>query len=189
MKNVIIAFVGMCGTGKSMAIDYLKNKYNLPTIYFGGLVLDELVRRGMQVNSENEKFVREDLRDIYGMGAIAKLALSKIDLCLKTDSTITVDGLYSYSEYLLLKEKYGNIILIAIHADKFLRFERLKKRKIRPLSKEEIAKRDHFEIINLEKGGPIAIADFHILNNDNEILLFEQIDKVLKRIIHNYDRF
>ena len=37
----IIAFVGMSGSGKSSAVDFLKQK-NIPQVYFGGVVLHAL---------------------------------------------------------------------------------------------------------------------------------------------------
>ena len=52
---------------------------------------------------------------------------------------------------------------IATNAD--LRYERLKNRPIRPHTLEESIMRDYSEIENIEKGGPIAIADCYICNN------------------------
>ena len=83
-----------------------------------------------------------------------------------------------------LKELYPeNFIVVAIHSDKALRYERLAQRKFRPLTKTEVDRRDYTEIENIEKGGPIAIADYHILNNgDVSILrqnLLELMDKIL----------
>ena len=75
------------------------------------------------------------------------------------------------------------LIVVAIHSDKALRYERLAQRKFRPLTKTEVDRRDYTEIENIEKGGPIAIADYHILNNgDVSILrqnLLELMDKIL----------
>ena len=51
------------------------------------------------------------------------------------------------------------------------------------ISETEVDRRDYTEIENIEKGGPIAIADYHILNNgDVSILrqnLLELMDKIL----------
>lgn len=185
----IIAIVGMCGSGKTVAINYMKNRYSFETIYFGGVVLDNMRLNNIEINTDNERIMREDLREKHGMAAIAILSASSIDTKLKDNNVIAVDGLYSYSEYLFLKEKFGTVILIAIHANKNVRIERLCERKLRPLTIDEIFKRDHLEIINLEKGGPIAIADFHIVNNGNENRLFEKIDVVIKQILFVNDEF
>lgn len=165
-KKIIIAIVGMCGSGKSTATDVIKNCFEVETIYLGGLVFKELDRRGLERNPENEKIVREELRKNEGMGVIAKLVMPDIN---KMNSSIILDGLYSFSEYEILKKCYNlNFKVIAIHADKELRYNRLSARKDRPLLPDQVDSRDNSEIRNLEKGGPIAIADFHIINNGNQ---------------------
>ena len=50
----LIAIVGMSGSGKSVASDYLEEK-GFEKIYFGGVVLEEIKKRGLEVNPENEK--------------------------------------------------------------------------------------------------------------------------------------
>ena len=171
----------MSGTGKSEATNFLKDQFNFDLFYFGGIVLNEVKKRGLEINNENEKMVSEDLRRQHGNGVLAKIASETI---AKTDSTILLDGLYSFTEYKILKELYPeNFIVVAIHSDKALRYERLAQRKFRPLTKTEVDRRDYTEIENIEKGGPIAIADYHILNNgDVSILrqnLLELMDKIL----------
>ena len=120
----------MSGTGKSEATNYLKDQFNFDLFYFGGIVLNEVKKRGLEINNENEKMVREDLRRQHGNGVLAKIASETI---AKTDSTILLDGLYSFTEYKILKELYPeNFIVVAIHSDKALRYERLAQRKFRP---------------------------------------------------------
>ena len=162
----------MSGTGKSEATNFLKDQFNFDLFYFGGIVLNEVKKRGLEINN---------LRRQHGNGVLAKIASETI---AKTDSTILLDGLYSFTEYKILKELYPeNFIVVAIHSDKALRYERLAQRKFRPLTKTEVDRRDYTEIENIEKGGPIAIADYHILNNgDVSILrqnLLELMDKIL----------
>ncbi len=161
----IIAIVGMSGTGKSEATLFLKEKYNLELFYFGGFILDEVKKNNLEINSENEKKIREELRVKHGKGVLAEFASEKI---VNADSSVILDGLYSFTEYKILKERFPeNFYLIAIHSDKNIRYERLAKREYRPLNQVEVDRRDFAEIENIEKGGPIAIADFHVLNNED----------------------
>ena len=45
MENVkIVALVGMSGSGKSVAVDYLTEK-GYPKIYFGGMIYKEMEKR------------------------------------------------------------------------------------------------------------------------------------------------
>ena len=50
----IIAVVGMCGSGKSEITKFFTDK-GWSSIYFGGVTMEELKKRGMPVNEKNEK--------------------------------------------------------------------------------------------------------------------------------------
>jgi dephospho-CoA kinase len=184
MDNIVIAAVGMCGTGKSVVTQYIEKNYKFKSIYFGGFILEEVKRRGLEINSTNEKTVREDLRKKNGLDAVAKLAVDRINAYLADGENVIIDGLYSFSEYVFLKEKLKNpIVLIAVHSTKQLRYERLGIREIRPLTPQQVDERDLVEIKNIEKAGPIAIADFHIINDGNFRDLYQYIDSILNEII------
>jgi dephospho-CoA kinase len=175
--NKILALVGMCGTGKSVVADYFEKK-SFSKVYFGGVTMDELAKRGLEVNETNEKAVREELRATYGMAAYAILSLPKIENAVK-DANVIIDGLYGWSEYKVLKEKFGNqLIVISITSPLQDRYERLEQRKIRPLTNEEARQRDYAEIENLEKGGPIAIADYTIINDGTLQDMMEKLDRL-----------
>ena len=164
MKNNIIAIVGMCGAGKSVASDILENK-GYKKVYFGGVTMEKLKEEGLEINPENERMMRERLRKELGMGAFAKILLPRIKEYAKESNTV-LDGLYSWDELKILKDEFGdNLTLIAVIADKNIRYERLSKREIRPLTKDEAIKRDLTEIENVAKAGPIAYADYYIDNN------------------------
>ncbi len=164
MKNNIIAIVGMCGAGKSIASDILEGK-GYKKVYFGGVTMEKLKEEGLEINPENERMMRERLRKELGMGAFAKILLPRIKEYAKESNTV-LDGLYSWDELKILKDEFGdNLTLIAVIADKNIRYERLSKREIRPFTKDEAIKRDLTEIENVAKAGPIAYADYYIDNN------------------------
>ncbi len=176
-KKLLIV-VGMAGCGKSVVVDYFKQK-NWQVIYFGGVTLNEVKKRNLPVNQSNEKMVREELRKIHGMEAYAKLEFPNIKKALSQGPTI-IDGLYSWSEYKFLKKHINiPIILLAIYTPKKLRYERLAKRKFRGLNYKQAELRDFAEIENLEKGGPIAIADQTIVNDGSIEKLNSELDKFL----------
>ncbi|MCJ7605935.1 MAG: hypothetical protein MUO19_07895 [Dehalococcoidales bacterium] len=113
------------------------------------------------------------------MDAYAKLSLPRIDAGLKT-SPVVVDGLYSWEEYTLLKNRFGDkFIVVAVWSSPARRYARLGIREIRPLTPEEAASRDRAEIENLNKGGPICMADYTILNDGT----FEETRVQTERII------
>jgi D-aminopeptidase len=61
-------------------------------------------------------------------------------------------------------EEKGSVIVV-VATDAPLRRARLKTRDFRPMDEETSRSRDYSEIENIEKGGPIGIADHYILNN------------------------
>jgi dephospho-CoA kinase len=173
--NKLIVLVGMCGSGKSVVSEYYKSK-GYAYVYFGGITLEEIQKRSLELNAENEKFVREDLRKIHGMAAYAILSLPKIEAGLKTGNVL-IDGLYSWSEYKILKDKFGDDLnIITVYAPPKMRYERLAKRQIRPLTFEESKKRDYAEIENIEKGGPIAMSEYTLINDKDVEHLMKQVE-------------
>jgi len=113
------------------------------------------------------------------MGAIAKHIIPKIDDLLKEHDTVIADGLYGWTEYKVLREQYGdNITVIAICAPRKDRHSRLAKRPIRPLTAEEAISRDYAEIENSEKGGPIAFADYTIVNDGTPDQMLAKLDAI-----------
>jgi dephospho-CoA kinase len=179
----LIAIVGMSGSGKSVASDYLES-IGFNKIYFGGVVLTELKKRKMEITPDNEKFVREDLRREFGMAAMAIKLLPEIKKSIKKQDTV-LDGLYSWDEYVVLKKEFKeDIKVICVVTDRKLRYSRVAERPVRPLNREEIEKRDYAEIENLAKGGPIAIADYFILNNGT----VKDYNKRLKEILESIEK-
>jgi dephospho-CoA kinase len=176
----------MCGSGKSVAGERLE-ELGFAKVYFGGLTLEEVKRRGLPLNEKNERSVREELRRTHGMGAFAILSLPRIEQALRDGRCVLIDGLYSYSEYKILKEKYGDgLLILAVFTPRILRYGRLARRPVRPLTPEEAVSRDYSEIENLEKGGPIALADYTLVNDGPREKLVEDLNRIL-RIEHIID--
>lgn len=181
-KNVkIIAFVGLPGVGKSVAVDYITEK-GYPKVYFGGVILDALTEAGLEHNQENEKAFREEIRVREGKDFVVKRIIKQIkDLVEAGQHRIIADGLYSWTEYKALKKEFpGELSVVAVVATKKLRHRRLVNRPVRPLTQEEADKRDWAEIEGLEKGGPIAIADHYIINNSHLDNMYRQLDEILE---------
>lgn len=179
----IIALVGMPGTGKSTLVEYLENK-GIPSVYFGGITIDEVKARGLEVNEQNEKTVREDIRAKEGNGAYAKRIIDKIDkLAEDGQPEVVADGLYSWTEYKIFKERFGDdAVIIAVASPRKARHERLASRPIRPLTNEQVTAREYAEIENLEKGGPIANADYTLVNDGTKEELVAKFERILQEI-------
>jgi dephospho-CoA kinase len=177
----IIAILGLPGSGKTEAISYLMEKYGWKKVYFGEVTFDEMKARGLPITPQNERLVREDLRALHGNTYYAKKVIEKLD-ALETngESMVLVESLYSWEEYLALKERFGeNMTTIVVHAAPTTRYARLAHRPERPLSLEEARSRDYAQIATLSQGGPIAMADFVVINEG----IFEQLQERLREIV------
>lgn len=177
----VVAIVGMAGAGKS-EVARVFERSGFKKVRFGDITEEEIRNRGLELNEENERHIREELRKEHGMSAYAKLNLPRIDASLKS-SNVVVDGLYSWEEYTLLKERYDEkFSTVAVWASQATRHTRLRNRANRPLTFEEAASRDKAEIENINKGGPIAMADFTIINEASLKELEKETEHVLSAL-------
>ena len=177
-----LALVGMPGSGKSVCAKHLET-LGFFQFRFGGIVVREVQARGWALTPENERIVREELRAKDGMAAIAKQAIPVLRDALKEHPDIVIDGLYSWSEYKLLRKELDvELIVVAVISERGIRYGRLGKRKERPLSEKEAESRDYAEIEKLEKGGPIAIADFVLVNNGRRKKLIKKLDRLIEKL-------
>ena len=181
----IVAFVGMSGSGKSVAVDYLTEK-GIPKVYFGGMIYKEMERRGIErtPDGESEKKFREEIRETEGKDWVVRQVIEETKSLIEAgQKRIVLDGVYSWTEYVTLKKVFpGEMTFIAVVLPKKLRYKRVAVRPERPFSHNEIVERDRSEIENLEKGGPIAAADYYILNDGSVKEMHEKIDEILAEI-------
>lgn len=179
MANKVVAVVGMCGAGKSVATSQFV-KRGWTRIYFGDVIMNEVLARNLEITEANERFVREDLRKSGDLAIYAKKIEPSIREALKSNNVV-VESLYAWSEYKYLKEIYGNNMqVVAIVADHQVRVDRLKIRDFRPLTEQEVKSRDCSQIENLEQGGPIAIADHYIINNACKSSFIKKVNEYIK---------
>ena len=181
-SHFVIAVVGLPGSGKTEVTRYLEAK-GLPNVYFGGIVLDEVRRRGLPLTQEYERPVREELRAKYGMGAVAILGLPKIREYFQS-SSVLIESHYSWEEYLVLREEFGQQFrVIAVSAAPKTRYSRLADRPERPLTAEEAWDRDKSQIEHLHQAGPIAMADHTLINEGTLVELQNQAERAYQTII------
>ncbi|MBN1503174.1 AAA family ATPase [Candidatus Woesearchaeota archaeon] len=188
---MIVAIVGMAGSGKTTVADFLR-KDGWGYIRLGQLTLDIIKDKGLEPTEQNEKPIRESLRKEHGMAAYAILNFPKIDELLKSRDVI-VDGLYSWEEYLEFEKRYKqDFTTLAIYASPKTRYQRLSKRsfkletdqdmRFRPSPPQDTKKRDEAELMNLNKSGPIAMADYTIINESTIENLKNQVDIFIDQV-------
>jgi dephospho-CoA kinase len=177
----VIAIVGMAGAGKS-EVARVFEKNGFARVRFGDITDKEIGRRGLTPGEENERHVRELLREEHGMSAYARLNLPRIESARK-HSNVVIDGLYSWEEYTFLKSHYAeDFYVVAVWASPETRYSRLAGREKRRLAVAEAASRDRAEIENVNKGGPIAMADFTIINETSLLDFRKQAERIAGRL-------
>ena len=177
----LFAVVGLSGSCKSVVTNYLE-EIGYKKLYFGGITYKLMDEAGIQrsADGKTEKEFREKLREEHGPECYAKFLEPEIKEAIK-EGNVVLDGLYSWYEYKYLIERFPGLKLIAIVGDKDIRYERVNVREDRPFDREAIIYRDLSEIENLYKGGPIAYADYYILNNSDKEAVINRINDILKK--------
>ena len=181
----LVAIVGMCGSGKSTAIEYLTER-GIPKVYFGGIIYKAMEEAGIPrtEDGESEKKFREEIRQKEGKDFVVMRAIKEVKKLIEAGQKhIVLDGLYSWTEYKILRKEWPTeMTVVAIVTPKAIRRKRVAERPDRPFDAQAVAERDRAEIENLEKGGPIAIADYYIDNSGTVEEFQEAFGKLMKEI-------
>ena len=181
-QKIILAIVGLVGAGKTEVTEYVMKKTGWPKVYFGDATFDEMKKNGLEINEANERKTREEIRKNLGMGAYAILNVPKIKELFK-NSSVVVESLYSWEEYLEMKKEFGDAFkVLAVLSSPETRIARMGSRPVRPLSREDMISRDYSQIENLHQAGPIARADFAIINEGTKEDLQKEIDKIIAKL-------
>ena len=180
-----MAIAGMNGCGKSVMVNYLTAK-GYPKVYFGEMIYKEMKKRGIEwtPDGEEEKKFREQIRREEGKDWVVRQVIEEANNLIRAgQKRIILDGLYSWTEYKILKHEYPRMLtVVAVVEDKKLRYKRAAARSERAFTPEAIRERDRSEIENLEKGGPIAAADYYILNNGTKEEAYRRLEEILKEV-------
>lgn len=177
----LIAICGMAGSGKTESRKFFQEK-GYQYLQFG--VTQMVKEKYGETSEELEKKYRVELREEKGMGVMAEIALPQIEKFFAEGKDVVVDNMYSWSEYKIFKEKYPEVFIsVAIHASPKTRYARVLARQDgRKYDLESAKSRDYHEIETIEKGGPIAMADFHIVNETTMDYLYSELEKVYTSI-------
>ncbi len=161
----IVGFVGMPGSGKSVAADVAR-EMNIPVVVMGDVIREEAARRDLAPTDKNLGNVGNDLREKEGPAAIAARCLAKIR---ETKApVVVVEGIRSKSEVDLFRASSNGFQLIEVYVPDEVRLARIRSRgrsddaNERDLA-EAVANRDAREL-GWGMGEAIRAADLRIEN-------------------------
>lgn len=177
-KKAIIAIVGLPGSGKSEAAEHFSSR-KVPVIHFGKVVTDEVQKRYGAQKEEYHKIVREELRRVNGMEAMAKLNLDNIKKALVKNNIVVIDGMRSWDEYEYLAKTLTDteVHIVGLFADKHLRYSRLGSR-LQDRPGHGGKDRDVNELFGTNMGPTIAFADFMVKNNFSKEEFLDKLNEV-----------
>lgn len=163
----LVGISGLCGTGKSTGIEFLRSNHSADIVYLGGLVLQELDRRGLPRTPESERVVQTEIRNKHGPNYLAVLALPRVAEALGNGRDVIIDAIFNPDEFGFLKESCPDAVpfTVAIHAPFHLRCDRLAARHERPLTPDDIIARDLNEVTKLKIATAITLAQHHVVND------------------------
>ena len=185
-KIKVIAVTGMPGSGKSVFAEHAK-ELGYHIVVMGDVVRAKVIAEGFEPTPERSQKMMIKLREQMGEQAIAHLTCEAIDKLIKeSKKNIIIDGIRSQAEVLHFQEHLGNdFVIVAIHVDPSLRYERLRLRgrKDAPTTEEDFKKRDLSEL-KLGLGETIAFSNYVIPNNktldDFRILSLDLLNELEK---------
>lgn len=181
MAHPIVAVVGLPGAGKSEAIKVFED-HGYTNIYIPAFLFEELDRLGKEHNEENERWYREKVRAEHGINAFEHLNIPKVKE-RSAEGSVTLESFYTWESYKEYKEVFGErFVVLAILASPQTRDERMAQRSYRALAPGQTAARTWAQIENLHQAGPIACADYFVVNEGSLEELREKVLRVLDQL-------
>lgn len=174
-----VAFTGMPGSGKSVAVDVAR-RMGYPVFRMGDVVWEEVRARGLGLAEGSVGRVANEMRDKHGPGIWAERTL---ELIRKTDAALVViDGVRSPAEIDTFRASLGqDFHLVGLHASQDTRLSRLlaRHREDDVRDESQFHGRDDREL-TWGLGRAIALADAMIVNEGSIPQLEAQVEAVLR---------
>lgn len=121
---LIIGITGTAGSGKGTVAQYLVDRYGFEHFSVRDFLIEEIKRRGMDVNRDSMIEVANDLRKRYGAEYIVMELYKKV---VKEDCNYVIESIRTVGEVEALKKK-DHFILWGIDAPMDIRYKRIRKR-------------------------------------------------------------
>lgn len=174
----VLAFTGMPGAGKSVAVEVAK-KRGIPVLRMGDFIWEEVKRRGLPIDSGSVAEVAMQMRTDFGPGVWAEKTVDRIQH-MHPDMAV-IDGVRSEAELEVFRHRLGhNFTLVAVHASRPTRMKRLLERKREDDVEDEgqFLARDEREL-GWGIGRVIALADVMLVNEDTMPDLAQQVERLI----------
>lgn len=180
--SLVLAVCGMPGSGKGeFASVFIDQK--IPVLSMGDMIRAEVAHRGLEESPNIFGEIASELRAEFGDDVLAVRLADKIDSMREENDVILIEGLRGVAEREIFQSRWNESFkVIAIHADKELRFQRIMKR-----NRSEDGDRETFEIRDSREKGwgleqLISEADYSIQNRDPLSAFYQDTRELLSEI-------
>lgn len=182
---MIIGITGTDGAGKGTVVEYLLEKGGFEHCSARSLWIDEIQKRGLEVNRSNMRIVANDLRAKHGDDFL--IAEYERRTHFDPKKNYIIESIRAVPEAETLK-KFGGILL-AVDADQKVRYERVQERRSESdkVSFEQFKEHEALEMNDpdphgMQKAKVIEMADYVIMNDGTFDELRVRTEEVLKEI-------
>ena len=177
----IFGAIGRIGSGKDAVVDYLRNKYDLPSVSVGDVVRDMAKEKGLSFTRENlEQIASEAIRK-HGKEFFMKRVMERIRE--KGWDRAGVTGIRTPDNVRYLKHEIGeNFILFHVYIeDPHIRYRRLTRRGREgdPQTYEDFLEQDRKEEEKFHIKQAASMADYSMDNSGTMEDLHRQINNIL----------
>ncbi len=182
---MIIGITGTIGAGKGTIVEYLINKKGFKHYSARDFISEEVKQRKLEINRDTLTAVANDLRAKHSPQYVIEQLFYQAQ---KEGGNAVIESVRTPGEIAFLR-KQPEFYLFAVDADPKLRFQRIKKRGSATdhIDFETFLANEKREMSTSDPnkqnlGKCIELADY-VFHNDGSIEeLFEQVEKVLKKI-------
>ncbi len=181
-RPLLVLIAGMPGAGKSI-IARAARDLGLPVYNMGDIVRDETMKIYGEITPKYMRETSRIIREKYGEDYVARKTIERIR---ERSGVIVIDGVRSLVEVDVFR-KFGDTVILAIHASPRTRFERIRRRGRPgdPDKWEDFAKRDMIEL-SFGLGNVIALADYMIVNEGTIEEAYRGAYNILSKLVEKY---
>jgi dephospho-CoA kinase len=186
---IIIGITGTLGAGKGTIVEYLMHKYQFAHFSVRNYLTDILKQKNTPVNRDTMTELANGLRKEHHSPSFIIEELYR--LAVLSNQNCIIESIRTVGEVQKLRE-IGNFFLLAIDADKKIRYERIHQRNSETdtIDFDTFVANENREMENSDEHkqnikGCIELADYVLTNNGGLPELHDQIDHIIKKILHH----
>lgn len=183
-EKLILCIIGMPGAGKTTVAKIIRKRFSACVFESGNIIREEIARRGLRYTKESDKKISEWFHAGRENLIIERIA-KKMRVCSRR--VLVVGGFFAPEEIMML-EKIGNVVLIAVTAPSAVRHMReLLRRRFAGETEKYFRERDRRELSE-GLGKLLKRADYKLSSNTTKKELEKKTVALVKKILEKSDR-